>query len=186
MAKHELNPDKWIDKHSDYLFNFTISRINDRDLAKDIVQDTFLGALKATKNFRGDASERTWLTSILKRKIIDYYRKSNSAKGKAEINFGSFTSSEEEDYRLDQILKDESSQLSDKELENIELGEAIYNCIDKLPQKQAEAFKMKTILEYDSEIICNELNITSSNFWVLIHRARTALLKCMEQKWFLE
>ena len=75
MPNHKIDPNQWIDLYSDYLFNFTISRVNDRDLAKDLVQDTFFAGLKSMKNFKGQASERTWLVSILKRKIIDYYRK---------------------------------------------------------------------------------------------------------------
>ncbi|MBK5210436.1 MAG: RNA polymerase subunit sigma-70, partial [Flavobacteriaceae bacterium] len=59
--KHLLNPEKWVSLHADYLFNYTISRVNDRDLAKDLVQDTFFSALKAKDNFQGKARERTWL-----------------------------------------------------------------------------------------------------------------------------
>ena len=85
MANHQIDPTQWIDQYSDYLFNYTISRINNRDLAQDLVQDTFLAGLKSMQNFKGEASERTWLISILKRKIIDHYRKINSNKGKAEV-----------------------------------------------------------------------------------------------------
>ena len=69
-------------------------------------------------------------------------------------------------------------------MENSELGDAIHNCLSKLPEKQAQIFKMKTILGYETETICNELNITASNLWVIIHRARTALAECMEENWF--
>ena len=75
QKKHTLSPNNWVDLHADYLYNYTISRINSHDMAKDIVQDTFYAALKAQDNFQGKASERTWLISILKRKIIDYYKK---------------------------------------------------------------------------------------------------------------
>jgi len=82
---HKLDPNTWIDKYSDYLFNYAIVRVNNHDLAKDLVQETFFAGLKSAKNFEGKASERTWLISILKRKIIDYYRKINSKKGQAEV-----------------------------------------------------------------------------------------------------
>ena len=85
MSGHEINPNKWIDLYSDYLFNFTITRVNDREIAQDLIQETFFAGLKSMKNFKGEASERTWLISILKRKIIDHYRKINSNKGKAEV-----------------------------------------------------------------------------------------------------
>ena len=61
---------------------------------------------------------------------------------------------------------------------------AIDDCLDKLPEKQAKVFKMKTLLNYETEAICNELEITASNLWVIIHRARTAMAACMEKNWF--
>ena len=75
-----LNPDKWIDNYADYLFNYAVVRVNNSDVAKDLVQDAFFAALKSAKNFQGKSTERTWLVSILKRKVIDYYRKINSKK----------------------------------------------------------------------------------------------------------
>ena len=85
MPNHKIDPNQWIALYSDYLYNYTVSRVSDRDMAQDLVSETFLAGLKSMKNFKGEASERTWLISILKRKIIDYYRKINSNKGKAEV-----------------------------------------------------------------------------------------------------
>lgn len=183
MPEHQLNPDKWIDLYSDYLFNYTISRVNDREIAKDLVQDTFFAGLKSMKNFKGEASERTWLISILKRKIIDYYRKINSNKGKAEVRM-SYNSDENEGDWLEERVEDSNEKNAEENLVNSELEDAIYNCLSKLPKKQATVFKMKTILGYETEVICNELNITPSNLWVIIHRARVAMAECMEKNWF--
>lgn len=184
MAKHQLNPNNWIDLYSDYLFNYTISRVNDRVMAQDLVSETFLAGLKSMSNFKGEASERTWLVSILKRKIIDYYRKINSNKGKAEVRMTYNNDSETEGDWLEERVADSFDKTAEDKLENTELGNAIYDCLSKLPQKQADVFKMKTILGYDTETICNELDITASNLWVIIHRARTALADCMEENWF--
>ena len=84
-TKHNLKPNNWVKAYSDYLYNYTITRVDNHEQAKDIVQETFFSALKSAKNFKGEATERTWLIAILKRKIIDYYRKINSRKGKAEV-----------------------------------------------------------------------------------------------------
>ncbi|HMC01849.1 MAG TPA: sigma factor, partial [Flavobacteriaceae bacterium] len=65
MSNHQINPNKWIDLYSDYLYNYTISRVNDSNIAKDLVQDTFLAGLKSMKNYKGEATEGTWLISIL-------------------------------------------------------------------------------------------------------------------------
>lgn len=183
MPKHTIDPNHWIHRYSDYLFNYTISRVNDREIAKDLVQDTFFAGLNSMKNFQGKASERTWLISILKRKIIDYYRKINSNKGKAEIRM-SYSSDEQEGDWLEERVADPFDKTAEDHIENTELGNAIYDCLSKLPEKQAQIFKMKTILNYETETICNELNITASNLWVIVHRARTAMADCMKQNWF--
>ncbi|MCL8008626.1 sigma-70 family RNA polymerase sigma factor [Gelidibacter japonicus] len=183
MPNHQINPNRWIELYSDYLFNYTISRVNDREIAKDIIQDTFFAGLKSMKNFKGEASERTWLISILKRKIIDYYRKINSKKGQAEVRMTYSTDENEGDW-LEERVEDDAYLNAQDTLENIELGNAIYDCMSKLPERQATVFKMKTILNYETETICNELNITASNLWVIIHRARLALAECMEKHWF--
>lgn len=183
MPKHLINPDQWIDRYSDYLFNFTISRVSDREISKDLVQDTFFAGLKSMKNFKGEASERTWLISILKRKIIDHYRKINSKKGQADVRM-SYNSNEEEGDWLEERVADPFDKTAEDTLENDELGDAIYSCLEKLPEKQATVFKMKTIEGLETETICNELNITPSNLWVIVHRARTAMAECMENTWY--
>src|SRR5690606_41630990 len=182
MSENQLDPNKWIDLYSDYLFNYTITRVNDREIAKDLLQDTFYSGLKSMQNFKGEATERTWLISILKRKIIDYYRKINSNKGKAEVRM-TYNSDEQEGDWLEEQVEDGRPINAQESIENTELGDAIYECLSKLPEKQATVFKMKTILGYETETICNELNITASNLWVIIHRARTQLAECMEKKW---
>ena len=183
MPKHQINPNKWIDLYSDYLFNYTITRVNDRDIAQDLVQDTFFAGLKSMKNFKGEASERTWLVSILKRKIIDYYRKINSNKGKAEVRVNFSEEGDEEGSWLEKRVADPFDKTAEDNIENKELGLAIHDCLSKLPEKQAEIFKMKTIIGYETEVICNEFDITASNLWVIIHRARTALASCLEDNW---
>ena len=182
--KHTIDPNKWIDAYSDYLFNYTISRVSDTDIAQDIVQDTFYAGLKSMKNFKGEASERTWLISILKRKIIDHYRKINSKKGKAEVRINYNSDSDSEGDWLEEQVADSVEINAEETLINEELGVVILNCLGKLPDKQALIFKMKTIQGYDTEVICNELGITASNLWVIIHRARTAMAACLKNNWF--
>lgn len=182
--KHTLNPDKWIDKYADYLFNYAVSRISNNDLAKDLVQETFFAGLKSAKNFKGEASERTWLISILKRKIIDHYRKINSKKGQAEVRVNFYESGDNEGNWLEERVPQSWDNESEKNIESEELGEALENCIENLPEKYSMVFRMKTIQGFETEDICKELEITSSNLWVIIHRARTQLRKCMEDNWF--
>ncbi len=184
IKKHTLNPNFWVKLHADYLFNYAISRVKGRDTAKDLVQDTFFAGLKAMQNFQGKASERTWLIAILKRKIIDYYRKINSNKGKAEVKMNFYQNGEREGEWLEERIPTQWADDVEKKIENDELSVVLENCISNLPEKYEMVFRMKTIQEFDSDEICKELKITSSNLWVIIHRARTQLRRCMEDNWF--
>ncbi len=184
MDEHMLNPEKWVDRYADYLFNYTVARVGDSEIAKDLVSETFLAALNSAKNFKGESAERTWLIAILKRKVIDHYRKINSNKGKAEVRMGYGTDAEIDGDWLAEQVADPHSSFANNALENEELGVAIHECIAKLPKKQALVFKMKTIQDLSTEEICNELQINPSNLWVMIHRSRTALMDCLNQNWF--
>ena len=182
-SKHTLNPDKWIDLHADYMFNYTISRVNNRDLAKDLVQETFLSSLKAMKNYKGQASERTWLISILKRKIIDHYRKSNSVKGKAEVRMSFYENGKNKGKWIEERAPSTWNNI-DHTIENEELKAVLDLCIENLPEKYRSVFLLKTIQNYETKEICNELGISSSNLWVIIHRTRIQLRACLEGNWF--
>ncbi len=178
-----LDPNRWVDNYADYLYNYTIVRVNDHIVAQDLISETFLAGLKSKKNFKGESTERTWLISILKRKIIDHYRKINSPKGKAEVHIGYKNDTSEGDW-LEENAADLFDKTAEDTMENNELGLAILDCLDKLPAKQAAIFKMKTIESYDTELICKEYNISASNLWVIIHRARKSLAECLEKNWF--
>ena len=183
MPTHVIIPENWVDRYSDYLYNYTIVRVNDHEVAQDLISETFLAGLKSKDNFQGEASERTWLISILKRKIIDHYRKINSNKGKAEVRM-SYSDEDADGDWLEERVRDPFDKTAEDVLENDELGLAILDCLDGLSDKHATIFKMKTIDNFDTEAICNEFNITPSNLWVIIHRARTALAACLEKNWF--
>ena len=184
MTPHKLNPDLWVDSYADYLFNFAVGRVSDAEVAKDLVSETFLAGLKSAKNYKGDAAERTWLIAILKRKVIDHYRKINSKKGKAEVRMSYSSGNDSDGDWMEEQVADPFSTLENSAMENEELGLAIQGCIAKLPKKQAMVFTMKTIQGISTEDICNELDINPSNLWVMIHRSRTALMGCLNQNWF--
>ncbi len=184
MTTHVLQPETWVDQYADYLFNYAVSRVSDVEIAKDLVQETFFAGLKSAKNYKGDAAERTWLIAILKRKVIDHYRKINSNKGKAEVRMTYNSSTETDGDWLEEQVADPMSILENSDIENEELGMAIQDCISKLPKKQSLVFTMKTVQGMSTEDICNELDINPSNLWVMIHRARTTLMDCLNQNWF--
>lgn len=179
-----LEPDLWVKRYADFLFNYGISRVNDPIIVEDLVQETFLSAVKSAKNFKGQSTEKTWLTAIFKRKIVDHYRKINSKKAKLETPMNRL--SEERRAMIADGGVTEAFEVGDAEIERQELASALQSCIMDLKGNQLKVFQMKTIEQMDTEEICNELGISASNVWVLLHRARVQLKNCMKQKWYYE
>lgn len=69
-----LNPAAWVDQYGDYLYRYAVSRLRDGEAAEEVVQETFVAALRHVEQYEAKGSERAWLLGILKRKIIDLYR----------------------------------------------------------------------------------------------------------------
>jgi RNA polymerase sigma-70 factor (TIGR02943 family) len=193
--KSGLEPDKWIERYSDYLYSFAYARLRKEEVAEDLVQDTFFSALRARDTFLHNASEKTWLISILKRKIIDYYRKKSTQNelsifdkpiegtdGTQDHFFGDTAMASghwADGYAPKAWKKDFNTSVESDEFYDI-----LKRCITKLPEKTAAAFTMKNMDDLDTEEICKELNITPSNYWVMMHRAKLVLRDCMEKNWF--
>lgn len=186
MENLTINPNNWVAEYGDYLYNFAIARVHNDAVAEDMVQETFLAAVKAIKSFEGRSTVKTWLTSILKRKIIDHYRKSTRNKEDKVLDDVNF-------FQKDGILKGhwEDDHLpnmwhetADKDIENQEFQQTLQSCMSKLPDRMSAVFSMKEIEELSTEEICKELDITPSNLWVLIHRAKLRLRECIEKNWF--
>lgn len=187
MSTQLLNPAQWVDLYGDYLFNFAISRVYDTEVSEDLVQETFFSAVKAKDSFLGKSSEKTWLTSILKRKIIDYYRKNARNKEVKLLD-------KDETFQVEGVMKghwqngqvpNEWSFDESTLLENAEFFGVLKSCLGKLPPRWAAVFNMKEIDEMETEDVCNELDITPSNLWVMMHRAKVQLRKCIEKNWFM-
>jgi RNA polymerase sigma-70 factor (ECF subfamily) len=180
------DPSDWVDLHGDALFRFAILRVDDQHLAEDLVQDTFLSALRAIDRFEGRSSIRTWLVGILKRKIIDHFRKNI-----IEIPDADLTVWDEEDDReyfdktghWKRTLHD-WKESPEKLVESGEFWNTFQVCLSALPEAHRRAFTMRELDGYNREEICEILSITPSNMWVLMHRARAKLRKCLDATWF--
>ncbi len=184
-AVNKLNPKEWVNKYSDELFGFAYIRVSDEDTARDLIQDTFLSALKNLQSFKGEISEKNWLYLILKNKIIDHYRKSSKTpvtRFDDENELDEFFD-EEGHWRKDDLpgkfnMAVNSSQFS------FEFYEIIEKCKRKLNEIQMRLFSMKFVDEINSEEICKEMEISSSNYWVLIHRIKLKIRKCIEKLFY--
>lgn len=181
----KLDPQKWVERHGDYLFRFAVGRMRNTELAENLVQETFLAALKANEGFRGDSSERTWLIGILKHKIIDYLRKRYR-----EVPVTDLIS----DQKAIDILFNQDGHPnafpsqwlpnSRELLIESEFWKVFEDCLKQLPRTTALAFSLREIDKMDGKKICKILGITSTNLYTRLHRARLHLRQCLEKKWF--
>jgi RNA polymerase sigma-70 factor (ECF subfamily) len=177
-----------IHTHRAYLLRVAVLQLRDADLAEDVVQDTLIAALKGADGFSGRSSVRTWLTGILKHKIVDAIRR----KAREPV-----VASLEEESQLEDFdaLFDESGHWEnppatwgdpEAQLSRLQFFEIVDFCLEKLPPNAARVFMMREVMELDGAEICKELHITSTNLWVILYRARLALRQCLEQNWFAQ
>lgn len=183
-----VDPATWVDEYGDYLFRYALSFVRDKQLAEDLVQETFLAALQSRSNFSGQSSEKTWLVGILKHKAIDHYRKTRKQsqldEGEdGELKDGFITSGkwvgfwqtglEPRDWKLDPARQAEASALRG----------ILGACLAQLPPRMATVFQLREVDQKNTQEICEQLSITESNLWVMLHRARLCLRKCIELNW---
>ena len=174
-----LNPQKWVSNYADLLYGFTFTRVRSKDLAEDLIQDTFISALKSKDNFKGGSSESTWLISILRNKIIDYYRKSSTKNEVSMVEDDSFFEDDDGSWKKSKMPEpwEGQEETLDVDLFNSQLR----NCVSHLPAKNMSVFTLKYLDGESTEDLCKELDITSSNYWVIMHRTKLLLRKCLQK-----
>jgi len=186
MEKQLLAPELWVERYGAELYGFALRRVHTADCSEELVQETLLSALSALDSYRGEASERTWLFVILRRKIIDHYRREARSPlvplGEADEETQYFYS-ENGHWREEQYPR-AWNMPADDVLAQQELSEALQLCQEKLPARHGAVFTMRFVDELSAEEICQELGLTPSNYWVLVHRAKLHLRKCLEKNWF--
>ncbi len=176
------DPKKWIERYADMLYQYALPRVKDSSTAEDLVQETFLAALKGLENFRADASEKNWLFAILKHKIIDHYRTKNIDAS----NTLGYTETDEW-FTVEGIWKTDKRpnkwNITNDPMDKKEIQKIIDLCKKKLKELQQKVFTLKYLEDLDSDEICKVLNISTTNYWVLIHRARLQMRECVEKNW---
>lgn len=184
MGNTKNNLNEWVEEYTDDLYSWALHKVSDVELAKDLVQETFLAAAEKVDGFKGDSAPKTWLYSILNHKIIDFYRKKVRQPVKVENQVFStfFVEGGEwkEERRPGKWHEDEEGHL----LDDIEFQGVLKDCLDALPEKWNTCVKLKYLLSKNGEEICQELDITPTNFWQIIHRAKLQLRNCVEENWF--
>ena len=179
---------KLIDEHSDYFLSYAQMKVDSKQDAEDLVQEMFLSGYKSYAKFKSNSSIKTWLTSILKNKIADYYRKkartpamSNYLSETEEQFEGSFFNKDNHGRWEKKIRGNMISEATDAQLLSQEFQQTLKRCLDKLPAKLRMVFVSKYLDDKKTEEICKDFNISASNYWTIAFRSRTLLRSCLER-----
>lgn len=177
----------WVELHGDALFGFAFVRVRDAATAEDLVQEALVAGVKAGPTFDGRANERTWLMSILKHKIVDHFRRiaREAPLTEEESDMSSY------DYLFanrghwtPQTKPIEWGSNPAAHVEQAEFRKILSGCMDELPERVAKCFALREMDGHDTSTICELLGISTSNFWVIMHRARLHLRRCIEFGWY--
>ncbi len=174
--RHEIQ--SWVEEYGDLLYRFALSRVYNETLAEDLVQSTYLAAIKGFKNFSGDSSPKTWLFGILKHKIIDHFRKKK---------FISLDEIKDLDRVFHSFFDEKGKWKKDPQLWNLtperileekELKDILWECIRALPEKLQQIYILREIEGELTNYICDKFELSISNFGVIMHRLRHKLYDC--------
>ena len=182
-------PRAWLDRHGDSLYRYALARTRREADAEDLVQETLLAAWKGRAEFSGQASERTWLTAILKRKIVDWLRrKVRTETVELEDNTPDPLTTKLFSRRGVWKAAPGSWGRSDPTapLEREEFWATLHTCLGKLPPRFREVFVLRYMEDSEAEDICREQGITRANFWVILYRSRMRMWQCLSNNWYGE
>lgn len=177
--------DQDIESHRPYLLRYALIQLRSPEQAEDVVQETLLAALEGRSRFAGGSSLKTWLTGILKHKVLDQIRRKSREQPLA-------SGEEDEAAAVEALFKADGhwqhfpSSWGDPEgaLDNRQFWEIFELCSRNMPERTARVFMLREVMELSTEEICQECAITPTNLWVILHRARLILRECLEVKWF--
>jgi len=172
----------WVTQYGDELYRYALARVGTRELAEDLVQETFLAAVAKIETFRGEGPPVGWLKTILKNKLLDLIK--SRPFQETATDFSDF-------FNEWGIWKDPYSKWFEwhetplSALEAEDFHSVLRLCLSKLPLKQRMVIGLRAFDGMCTEDICKELEISSSNEWILTYRARLGLRECLEKNWHL-
>ena len=179
-----------IESHRAYLVRYALSQLRDAELAQEAVQEALLAALEGIDRFDRRSTLRTWLTSILRFKVIDLQRR--LVADRARVQYDEATVTAEHEAWLDEMFDDTGHWRSPPQawndpeaaFEQSRFWEVFVRCLGRLSATGGRVFFKREVLGEETDVICRDEGITQSNCWVMLHRARIALRMCLEQSWF--
>jgi RNA polymerase sigma-70 factor (ECF subfamily) len=174
---------EWVENYTSDLFSWALHKVTEQELAKDLVQDTFMAAAEKLSDFKGESSPKTYLFSILNHKIIDHYRKKIHKPVNLENQVISRFFDEDGEWH-NQKRPGDWHQEEGHLLDDAEFQMVLNDCIKELPDKWNACVSAKYLLDKKTEEICQELEITTTNYWQIMHRAKLQLRECIDENWF--
>jgi len=184
--KQTIDPADWVDRHGDVLYRYALLRVRSDVVAEELVQETFLAALQSSRGFAGNSSERTWLVGILKHKIVDHYRRTTRERPADELDgmpADDLQLFDANHYWIHEIGPVAWGPDPETALDRTRFWSVLEHCLGELPPRIATAFAMRELDELSSDEICKVLGVTTTNLWVMLHRARAHLRLCLEKSW---
>ena len=179
------DPLVWVAEHGDVLYGYALARVRRPEVAEDLLQETFVAALRSKDRFQGKSTERTWLTGILRHKIMDYFRSRSRGLPEAQPMSHEDALDAFFDERGRWIEPPQAEALRpDALLEQEDFWAMFDQCLDALSPRHREVFVRRVMEEEDTSAVCKALKVTATNFWVMMYRARTQMRRCLMIKWF--
>ncbi|ABG60337.1 sigma-70 family RNA polymerase sigma factor [Cytophaga hutchinsonii] len=181
----------WVNEYSSDLLSWAFYKTSNKETAEDLVQETFISAFQSFHTFENKSKPKTWLFSILKNKIIDFHRKNY----KRTVVSADKISEQQSTFLFSYLFEDGGEWRKERRpenwteevvelLDNPEFNELLMQCIRKLPPLWNSAIQLKYLEQKDAGTICQELGVSTTNYWQIIHRAKLQLRECLQQQWF--
>jgi RNA polymerase sigma-70 factor (ECF subfamily) len=178
------DPEQWVDLYGNSMYRYALARVSDPETAQDLVQEALVAAIQSYGRFQGRSSIKTWLIAILKRKIVDHYRRASNRQITDDIEaVANNVDKMFNDNGHWRVFPNEWTIKPDVAFEQQEFMDVLYTCISALPARLAEIFMLREFDEMSTKLICEKLEISESNSWVMLYRARMQLRQCLGTNW---
>ena len=184
-AGKTISPQEWVDAYGNYLFRYACARLRESSAAEEVVQETFLAAIRHLDDFDGSGSQLAWLLGILKRKIIDAIR---IRERRVDVEQLDSMDSDSVLFSENGVWVDVSDRAwqTNIEVERREFWQVIRDCLTSISSVQANVFVLSVMEQLSTERVCAELGISRDTMWTRLHRARLSIAKCVSRKLALE
>jgi RNA polymerase sigma-70 factor (ECF subfamily) len=179
-ARELAHPAEWVDLYGDALYRYALSRLRGPHEAEEAVQETFLAALATRERFAGRSKPLTWLLGIMRHQIADRLQAAARQGPSVYVDDLDAWFDRSGHWRRPTVRWTDPAELAERQ----DFWRVVRGCLAGLPVGMAQAFVLRTLEECVAAEVCRTLDISSANLWVLLHRARLRLLRCLQINWF--